>query len=795
MKKLILLFLVLISYTGFSQVTIPTEYTIQNPLRLNTVNAGTKSDSILVRGADKIVKYVPQSSIGGDAGSSQKFGVEDTNATGNRNFNLAGNNFNYTNVKEFNLGGNSEITFVSEATSTFITNGSEFSLVDKFMIDSEIDYFGSVSTLLIKLTLDDVVHDVIFTSTEVESGTFRYVADKIPYTTIGETFQYPKIVTSSKITMAVPSANPSSSNNVAYFDGLQLKRGRVTFESVLNANSTSRYGFYMLDNSNPTAGSTSIDKNSILLYSDLDGDHNSEYMIWLRENFMHIYGNTTAYREGNEDTVIGQYGMSMSKVTDRVTANEGDKNWSNVPPLTSYRSMENDGSELNWRGNILDFTNYGSVNNTPQFRFPVKPEGNYTLATLDDITGGGGSQNITQVLQSGNIVTEPLFLEFSNGDFSTNRTNIESGGITVYDTNDITNNTFGYTWAGGVGYNDLEVNYFISHDGFSFKNQSDLNKSVLREQTNNTISERIILLPNHEGTLATNDDITLQKTLDTGNTAIADGGSSQVRLLSQDPNNRRNLLFLSGGDNTSNIDQRINSINLSVSTADTALASEKNPQVLLEKINGLTLAERNIETGFRQRFYLPQYSGLIGDTNYTLATTQDTEKDLQQVLDNGGTVYDRGINLLSTGSTLGTNLSTLGAVYLTDEYGGTGALNTRSLELTDKHEGSYTDKFTANPTYIQFDKADSFGSATLYPPLETVAGVGQYYLPKTSGTLVTVIAVDNGTTSALSSSNLTTSYPDAIRGFRVQCMSIAGGAKIYEKTATGWAEYSVTAAP
>lgn len=63
MKKILLFLLFIGSFPAFSQVQIPQEYTINKPLRLETVNAGSKSDSIIVRGADKILKYVPQSKI------------------------------------------------------------------------------------------------------------------------------------------------------------------------------------------------------------------------------------------------------------------------------------------------------------------------------------------------------------------------------------------------------------------------------------------------------------------------------------------------------------------------------------------------------------------------------------------------------------------------------------------------------------------------------------------------------------------------------------------------------------
>jgi hypothetical protein len=50
----------------------------------------------------------------------------------------------------------------------------------------------------------------------------------------------------------------------------------------------------------------------------------------------------------------------------------------------------------------------------------------------------------------------------------------------------------------------------------------------------------------------------------------------------------------------------------------------------------------------------------------------------------------------------------------------------------------------------------------------------------------------NTTTTALSLSALNIAYPDAIAGFKVQCISITAGKLIYEKTSTGWVSYSVT---
>jgi hypothetical protein len=62
MKKILLLLLLSVSYFSSAQST----YSIAKALQLQTVNESTsKSDSVLVRGEDKIVKFVPRSEFGG----------------------------------------------------------------------------------------------------------------------------------------------------------------------------------------------------------------------------------------------------------------------------------------------------------------------------------------------------------------------------------------------------------------------------------------------------------------------------------------------------------------------------------------------------------------------------------------------------------------------------------------------------------------------------------------------------------------------------------------------------------
>jgi hypothetical protein len=52
--------------------------------------------------------------------------------------------------------------------------------------------------------------------------------------------------------------------------------------------------------------------------------------------------------------------------------------------------------------------------------------------------------------------------------------------------------------------------------------------------------------------------------------------------------------------------------------------------------------------------------------------------------------------------------------------------------------------------------------------------------------------VTNATTTELSASTLTSTYPTATKGFKVHALDIVAGGRIYEKTATGWCEYLAT---
>ena len=71
-----------------------------------------------------------------------------------------------------------------------------------------------------------------------------------------------------------------------------------------------------------------------------------------------------------------------------------------------------------------------------------------------------------------------------------------------------------------------------------------------------------------------------------------------------------------------------------------------------------------------------------------------------------------------------------------------------------------------------------------------LGGTSEKYL-MANGSALSNIAT-NTTTTVLSLATLNSTYPTAIIGFRVHCISITAGKLIYERTSTGWVSYSIT---
>jgi hypothetical protein len=87
MKKIVLfLLLVVSSFTAYSQKT----YSIDRQLQLENVAKGIKKDSVLVRGSDKIVRFIPRSEFGSSQNLDQTLGLGNTSKESIELVNLGG---------------------------------------------------------------------------------------------------------------------------------------------------------------------------------------------------------------------------------------------------------------------------------------------------------------------------------------------------------------------------------------------------------------------------------------------------------------------------------------------------------------------------------------------------------------------------------------------------------------------------------------------------------------------------------------------------------------------------------
>nr|DAI89601.1 MAG TPA: hypothetical protein [Caudoviricetes sp.] len=181
---------------------------------------------------------------------------------------------------------------------------------------------------------------------------------------------------------------------------------------------------------------------------------------------------------------------------------------------------------------------------------------------------------------------------------------------------------------------------------------------------------------------------------------------------------------------------------------------------------------------------------------YTLATLDDISvggnQNLQDVIDKGSVMQKtNGNNYFSMAFTHTPSNDVITSI---DQY------------WEDVSENSFRAYFQQNNGKLALGqqeglKASTFrfkegfdGSNTIY---EIPTKPNKFELDGTTPIpyiLVTVedLAVDNPTTSVLSASILDSTYPNAVNGFRVHCVSIVGGALNYEKTDTGWIQYLVT---
>ncbi|WP_264524800.1 hypothetical protein [Flavobacterium sp. N502536] len=97
--------------------------------------------------------------------------------------------------------------------------------------------------------------------------------------------------------------------------------------------------------------------------------------------------------------------------------------------------------------------------------------------------------------------------------------------------------------------------------------------------------------------------------------------------------------------------------------------------------------------------------------------------------------------------------------------------------------------------FIQYLSGGSGENVLAFEPI-TSSGKSLIKIPYKSGNHVLAttsdLAIDNLTVSSLSRTELNSTYPNAVNGFRVHCPFVTTGGLIYEKTTSGWLQISAS---
>lgn len=429
-------------------------------------------------------------------------------------------------------------------------------------------------------------------------------------------------------------------------------------------------------------------------------------------------------------------------------------------------------------GNTIDFVK--PTDGTCFYSLADKPDGNYVIATLDDITTNSPVSSTTT-----GIVDNTSLQELGGADKTINGIRIGKGNGTT--TENIllgSANTFSLNTTGdyntAVGYDSMIANT-------TGNNNSAFGEWALRSNTTGSSNTAVgvnALNANTSGTynvaigtLALNANKTasynvamgasaLSKTID-GNNNVAFGASALRNNVSGNNNVAigTSAMFNTVGNLNSNLDGC-----LCTAIGAAALYSNTTGNAIAVGANSLynnTTGTYNIGIGDQAGSGITTGSGntIIAGTGFILRGGGITTGSNNMILaPNSGN---------TTGITTGSGNVVVGKV--------TGLLATASNTITIS-DGVGNIAITKSTT-------GELKTPNLTQALIISGGATSLV---TKGYVDNTGAVDNVTTTALSSTTLTATYPNALSGFRVRCLNITSGALSYEKTVSGWIQYAIT---
>jgi hypothetical protein len=407
-------------------------------------------------------------------------------------------------------------------------------------------------------------------------------------------------------------------------------------------------------------------------------------------------------------------------------------------------------------------------------------------------------ENLQSVLDNGNTFTDGINTLTMYPNFVQARSN--NGNETSYI------NTFSFTTNNDVAFTGAS----LTNNGQLRLNTLGKAQTILQE-SNSTLIPRIQKLPDADGTLSvsvngnfsdTNGNIinTIDHVLNAGNVAFD-----------------KTLRFGAAGGNYYN---ELGSNYLLLYNNGNLTALNSNRIYLQNNVSRLDFNSDAIEFGMlddltnRIRIEMPYGNPLKGATRILplsvnkMVSNTDGNIDVKfnSIFDDGNNVYSNAASSAKFQVGLSGTSSSDNFGYYSDDplTGGVSLSAGKSGGGFSFRNGDYSNQINFsldnvnsdirleviknfNSTSLRFEEPLNAENAIIYIPAKKT---GNYVVAVTSD-----IAVSNSTTVSLSAADLNAAYPNSVTGRKVQCVDISAGAKIYEKTITGWVEYSVTALP
>lgn len=469
--------------------------------------------------------------------------------------------------------------------------------------------------------------------------------------------------------------------------------------------------------------------------------------IQIKTNFdSQIYSYLNAYGLGNYFNGVGGIGMSQAGIT-------------------FLTPLEDSGS---WHSNSRLHATSTYIDGGNTFLLPVKAGGGaeYTLATLDDIITNSPVSGTT----TGIVDNTPL-QELGGVDKTINGIRIGKGNGTT--TENIllgSANTFGLNTTGdfntAVGYDSMIANT-------TGENNSAFGEWALRSNTTGSSNTAIgvnALNANTIGTWNVSIGVNSMNSSVNGYSNVAVGGEALKKNVGGTSNVAVGISSLRDniGIAASNTNGCHNTA-LGNSTLIYNVSGAANTAIGSAALARVMTGEHNIGIGYQGG------SGITGSRNVVIATSG-------WVVGGGGITTGNNNMVLAPNNGDNTGITTGSGNIVLGKVTGLSAAASNTITISDGVGNIAITKSTTGEL-----KAPNL-TQTLIVSGGATSLVTKGYVDNSG-------AVDNATTTSLSSASLATTYPNALAGFRVRCLNIASGALTYEKTVAGWIQHPITVVP